>query len=87
MGSMSEERVGVIAHYYSKIGVAVVEVTGDSLSVGETLRFRGSTTDFTQLLESMEIEHQKVPKAGKGSSVGIKVVDRVRPGDLVYRVS
>jgi len=87
VSSMSEERVGVIAHYYSKIGVAVVEVTGDSLSVGETLRFRGSTTDFTQLLESMEIEHQKVSKAEKGSSVGIKVVDRVRPGDLVYRVS
>jgi len=84
---MSEERVGIVTHYYSKISVAVVEVTSDSLSAGETLRFRGSTTDFTQLLESMEIEHEKVPKAEKGSSVGIKVADRVRPGDLVYRVS
>lgn len=84
---MSEERVGVVAHYYTQISVAVVDVTGDSLSVGETLRFRGSTTDFTQPLESMEVEHQKVPKAEKGASVGIKVADRVRPGDLVYRVS
>lgn len=83
---MPDEKVGVVNDYFARIGVAGVDLVG-SLRVGDTVRFRGHTTDFEQIVESMQIEHQQVEEAGPGDSVGIKVVDRVRPGDVVYRVT
>ncbi len=83
---MPDEKVGVVNDYFARIGVAGVDLVG-SLRVGDTVRFRGHTTDFEQVVESMQIEHQQVEEAGPGDSVGIKVIDRVRPGDVVYRVT
>ncbi|HXF50236.1 MAG TPA: translation elongation factor-like protein [Dehalococcoidia bacterium] len=83
---MPDEKVGVVNDYFARIGVAGVDLVG-SLRVGDTVRFRGHTTDFEQVVESMQIEHQQVEVAGPGDSVGIKVIDRVRPGDVVYRVT
>ncbi|HWQ28935.1 MAG TPA: EF-Tu/IF-2/RF-3 family GTPase [Dehalococcoidia bacterium] len=83
---MPDEKVGVVNDYFARIGVAGVDLVG-SLRVGDTVRFRGHTTDFEQVVESMQIEHQQVQEAGPGDSVGIKVLDRVRPGDVVYRVT
>jgi translation elongation factor EF-1alpha len=83
---MPDEKVGVVNDYFARIGVAGVDLVG-SLRVGDTVRFRGHTTDFEQVVESMQIEHQQVQEAGPGDSVGIKVLDRVRPGDIVYRVT
>lgn len=83
---MPDEKVGVVNDYFARIGVAGVDLVG-SLRVGDTVRFRGHTTDFEQVVESMQIEHQQVVEAGPGDSVGIKVIDRVRPGDVVYRVT
>ncbi len=81
-----EEEVGRVMDYFARIGVAGVELTG-RLRVGDRIRIRGHTTDLEQVVESMQIDRQAVPEAGPGAKVGIKVVDRCRPGDRVYRLS
>jgi len=77
--------IGKIFSYYTNIGVAALELT-DELCVGDTIHIKGNTTDFTQKIESIQVEHKAVKKAPKGSSIGIKVKDRVRPNDTVYKV-
>jgi translation elongation factor EF-1alpha len=81
-----EEDIGYITHYFSKIGVAVIEITAGSLKVGETIHIKGHTSDFTQPVESLQQEHQSIPEAKKGISVGLKVKDHVREGDRVFKV-
>lgn len=83
---MPEEEVGKVSDYFAKIGVAAIELTG-SLSVGDTIHIKGHTTDFEQKVESIQIEHQNVEKANPGDSIGIKVTERVRDHDVVYKVT
>ncbi len=83
---MPETLIGKVTHYFGRIGVAVVKLTAP-LSQGEMVHFRGSSTDFTQLVESMQIEHQPVREAKAGEEVAIKVASRVREGDEVYKVT
>jgi len=83
---MKEIEVGKISDYFSRIGVAAIEVTAEGLKVGDTLHFMGHTTDFIQKIDSMQIEHKDVEKAEVGDSVGIKVINRVRIHDRVYKV-
>jgi translation elongation factor EF-1alpha len=80
-----ERHIGQVTHYFKRIGVAVLELSG-GLMVGDVVRIQGHTTDFAQPVESMEIEHQKIQSAGPGAEVALKVIDRVRRGDLVYKV-
>jgi translation elongation factor EF-Tu-like GTPase len=77
--------IGKITHYFSKIGVAVIELE-DTLKVGETIRVVGGETDFEQVVDSMEAEHQKVETAKAGDSIGLKVSQKVREGYKVYKV-
>lgn len=79
------EKVGRIAHYYSKASVAIVELSG-SLNKGDKIVIRGSTTKIEQTVDSMEIEHKQITNAQLGQSVGMKVADRVRENDIVYKV-
>jgi len=79
------EEIGKISHYFAKIGVAAV-VLKDKLSVGEKIRIKGNETDFEQTVDSMEIENKKVDHAVPGDVVGIRVAEKVRKKDLVYRV-
>jgi len=83
---MAEEKIGVIASYFSKIGVAAINLTDGPLSVGDKILIKGNTTDFQQIVSSMQIEHNAVQIAEKGKSVGIKVNEKVRPNDIVYRI-
>jgi len=82
---MEEIEVGRVVHYFSRISVAAVELTGE-LKVGDEVHFKGHTTDFTQMVESMQIENKPVEKAGPGDKVGIKVVDKVREGDKLFLI-
>ena len=77
--------IGKVTHYFGKIGVAVIKLE-DSLKVGDTIRIVGGQTDFTQTVESMEIEHKKVKEAKAGDSVGVKVAQKVREGYKVYKL-
>ena len=83
---MPETLVGKVAHYFGRIGVAVVKLSAP-LSQGDTIHFRGKSTDFMQTLESMQIEHHPVREAKAGDEVTIKVSNQVREGDEVYQVT
>ena len=83
---MAETEIGRVDGYFARIGVAGIELTG-KLAVGDRIHIKGNTTDLTQSVESMQIEHDPVEQAGTGASVGIKVDDRCRSGDTVYRVT
>lgn len=85
MSEREIKEVGKVTHYYTKIGVAVVSLT-DTLSVGDRILIRGATTNFEQNVESMQIEHKNVNVAYSGQSVGLKVNQRVREGDKVYKI-
>ncbi|MCW3130442.1 translation elongation factor-like protein [Methanophagales archaeon] len=83
---MAEKKlIGKITHFFSKIGVAVVELS-DDIRVGDRIRIEGATTSFDQVVESMEIENEKVESATVGQSIGLKVKDRVRLHDSVYKI-
>jgi putative protease len=77
--------IGKISHYFSNIGVAVIELTG-KLKAGDNIRIVGGETDFTQAVESMEVEHEKVKNAKKGDGVGLKVDQKVREDYRVYKL-
>ena len=83
---MSEEQIGKISHYFGKLEVAAVELTEGSLAVGDTIHIKGHTTDLTEQVDSIQIEHDQVQSAKKGESIGIKVADHVREHDVVYKV-
>jgi putative protease len=80
------ERIGVVTHYYGHVGVAVVRLDGVSLRVGDIIRVRGHTTDFTQRVVSLEVEHRAVTEVGPNDDFGMRVKDHVREHDVVYRV-
>jgi len=87
MSYLSEENVvevGHITHFFTKISVAVIELTAP-LAVGDTIVIKGPTTDFEQVVESMQIEHENVQRAEAGQSIGLKVAQRVREKDMVYK--
>lgn len=78
--------IGKITHYFGNIGVAVIELSG-GLKVGDKIRIIGGVdTDFEQVIESMEIEHEKIKVAKKGDSIGLKIDQKVREGYEVYKV-
>jgi len=83
---MEEEKIGFVSNYFSKISVATVEITDGTVSVGDTLHFLGHTTDFESRVDSMQIERKSVTEAKKGDSVGVKVFEKVRRGDKVYKI-
>lgn len=83
---MAEEQVGIIVKFFSKPSVAALEVTNGSFQVGDILRYKGHTTDFEEEVKSMEIDNQKVDKVKAGDLVGIKVKERVRENDKVYKL-
>ena len=84
---MSQElvKIGDVSHYYSNIEVAVIELI-ENLKIGDKIMIKGATTEFTQLVKSIQIEHDQVNEAEAGDSIGLQVKDRVRLGDQVFRI-
>jgi putative protease len=83
---MEKKVVGKVTHYFTKISVAVVELSGE-LKVGDRISIEGPTTNFEQIVNSMQIEHKDVKVATAGQAVGLKVDQRVREGDIVYKIA
>ena len=83
--SKTLEKIGEVSHYFTRINVAVVELT-EALKIGDRIAVRGMTTNFDQTVGSMQIEHETVREAKKGNSIGLKVDERVREGDIVYKI-
>lgn len=84
---MAEEKVGVVEKFFAKIGVAAIKVTDGTVSVGDTLWFKGHTTDFKEIVGSMQMENEDIERAEPGNFIGIKVKERVRDKDIVYKVT
>ncbi len=80
------EKVGEVTHYFTKISVAVIEVSSP-LKVGNQIAIKGMTTNFEQTIDSMQVEGENLEEANPGDDIGMKVADRVRKGDIVYRLS
>ena len=85
MVNSKEVLIGEVTHFFSRIMVAVVKLSG-SLAIGDEIRIAGGETEFTQKVKSMEIDKQKIEKAKKGQSVGLKVETKVRPGYKVFKI-
>jgi len=83
---MEEKEIGKVTSFFPKINVAALEITSEELHVGDTIHIKGHTTDFQQTIDSMQIEKQSVSAAKKGDMVGIKLKDRARPDDKVFKV-
>ena len=79
------EKIGEVSHFFGKISVAAIDLIGD-LKVGDRVRIKGTTTDFEMEIDSMQIDRETVSEAGSGQSIGIKVGEKVRVGDEVYRL-
>jgi translation initiation factor IF-2 len=83
---MAEVELGRVTHYFSKIGVAAIEITQDTLAVGDTIHVKGHTSDFSQKIDSMQIDGKSVEEVTVGQSVGLKVIEHAREHDMVYKV-
>ena len=83
---MAEQEIGRVEAFFARPVVAGVQLT-DSLSVGDTIHILGHTTDITLVVHSMQISNADVQKASAGQAVGVKVPERVRGGDRVYKVT
>ena len=82
--SEQETEIGEVMTYYANIGVAAIDLTG-RIKVGDTIIFRGFTTDMEHKIDSMQIEHESVQEAKAGDQIGIKIPGKVRKNDRVYK--
>lgn len=80
------ERIGIVTHFYAEPMVAVVKLEGVRLRVGDTIHIRGHTSDFSQRVDSLQVEHAPVQEVGPEDDFGMKVVEHAREHDVVYRV-
>ena len=82
----SEERIGVVTHYYSHLSVAAIQLERGTLRVGDVIHICGHTTDFRQKVESLEVDHAPTTEVGPKDDFGLKVVDHAREHDVVFKV-
>jgi translation initiation factor IF-2 len=83
---VKEEKVGFVEHYFDRISVAAIKLTDGSLTVGDKIHIKGHTTDLEEIVNSIQIEHDSVQKADKGADIGVKISQRVREHDEVFKV-
>lgn len=83
---MVEVKIGHITHYFGHVSVGAIQLTDGDLAVGDTIHIKGHTSDFTQVVESMQIEHAGVPKATRGQNAGTKLNEHVRVNDTVFKI-
>jgi len=84
---MPEEEIGEVTHYFTKIGVAVIRIKNGELRKGDRIVIRGKTTNFQQVVNSMQIQNKDVEVARAGDEIGLKVDERVREKDTVYKIT
>jgi hypothetical protein len=80
------QRIGVVTHYYSHLSVATLRLDSGTLRVGDVIHIRGHTTDFSQRVESLEVNHAPATEVGPNDDFGLKVVEHAREHDVVYKV-
>ena len=83
---MAEQLIGTVTHYFGKASVAAIKITEGELRVGDTIHVVGHTSDFTQTIESMQVDRAPIEVAKVGDEIGLKVSEHAREHDNVYRV-
>jgi putative protease len=83
---MKEREIGHVSNYFSKLSVAAINITDGTIKVGDTIHFKGSVTDFEERVESMQIDRSPVDIAQSGDSIGLKVSQKVRRKDKLFKV-
>ncbi len=83
---MVEEKIGIVEHFFTNVSVAAVKIIEGELKIGDTIHFVGAHTDFKQKILSMQIDRNPVNTVKKGDAVGIKVQEKVREHDIVYKI-
>ncbi len=83
---MAEQRIGEVVKFFSKVGVAAIKLTEGTLRVGDRIKIKGRSTEFEDQVQSLQIDNQPVEKAEAGQMIGVKVKDRVREKDLIYKI-
>lgn len=83
---MPEVKIGTVEDYFGKVGVIAFHVEDEEISLGDTIHVKGHTTDFQQVVDSIQIDKQPVERAGPGTNVGIKAKEKARKGDIIYKV-
>ena len=83
---MPEVKIGVVTDFFARPVVAGIELTA-TLKIGDKIHIKGHTTDIELTVDSMQIDNVDVNTAKRGDSVGVKVSERVRRGDTVYKVT
>ena len=83
---MKEQEIGFISKYFGKKNVAAIDLTAGELNTGDVIHIQGHTTDLEETVTSMQIEHASVSEAKAGDSIGLKVSEKVRRGDKVFKV-
>ncbi|MFC1753426.1 translation elongation factor-like protein [Thermoproteota archaeon] len=83
--SSEQKKIGEVIHFFTNINVAVIKLS-DELKKGDEISIHGTTTDFKQKIDSMQIDRKEIESAGAGQEVGMKVAERVREGDIVYKL-
>jgi putative protease len=81
-----EKRIGTVTHYYSRLSVAVLDLSAE-IHQGDDIHIKGRITDLVMKVDSLEIEHNKIESAGPGVEVALKVDDYVRQGDIIYKLT
>jgi GTPase len=84
--SRHEEAIGIVTHYYSHLGVAIIQINKGVLKTGDTVHIIGHSIDFTQPVESMEFEHKHIDQAEAGQNIGLRVKEHTREHDIVYLI-
>jgi hypothetical protein len=82
-----EARIGVVTHYYTHLSVATIRLESGTVRVGDQIHIRGHTTDFSQKVESLEVDHAPVTEVEPNADFGLKVVQHAREHDVVFKVS
>jgi translation elongation factor EF-Tu-like GTPase len=83
---MEEKKVGEVIKFFGKIGVAAIRLTEGGIKIGDRIRIVGHTTDLVQTLDSMQMENQDILEAGPGADIGIRIKDKVREHDAIYKI-
>jgi hypothetical protein len=82
-----EERIGIVTHYYNHLSVAIIQLESGSLRTGETIHIKGHTSDFRQMVGSIEVDHAHVDQVQAGQSFGLRVSEHAREHDVVYKTT
>ena len=83
---MQEKEIGKITHYYGHISVGIIELS-DTLKVGDNIHIKGHSSDFSQAVDSIQVEHKDISEAKAGDVIGIKVTEKTHPHDKVFKVT